>query len=56
MLYIGNGYLIEANEATSFNATRIMPIETYFGTPVDKLEYGMKIGTSSILYWGDYHK
>jgi len=56
MLYVGNGYLIEANSGGTFNATRLMPIETYFGAPVDKLEYGMKIGSSTILYWGDYFK
>jgi len=58
MLYIGNGYLIESNSGStypsSFNGTRLMPIETYFGVPVEKLQYGMKIGTSNVLYWGDY--
>jgi len=52
MLYVGNGYLIESTTSGA-NATRIYPVQDRFGKPVEDLVYGMKVGSSTLL-WGDY--
>jgi len=53
MLNVGNGFLIESTTSNNDNATRLYPIQDRFGAPVEKLQYGMKVGTST-LYWGDF--
>jgi len=53
MLYIGNGYIIESTTSDDSNSTRLYPVQSRYGLPVQDLQYGMQVGTST-LYWGDY--
>eukprot|EP00456_Euglypha_rotunda_P024669 TRINITY_DN20129_c0_g1_i2.p1 TRINITY_DN20129_c0_g1~~TRINITY_DN20129_c0_g1_i2.p1 ORF type:complete len:351 (+),score=21.42 TRINITY_DN20129_c0_g1_i2:81-1133(+) len=52
MLYVGDGYIIESTTSDNSNSTRLYPVQSYYGVPVQNLTYGMQVGTST-LYWGE---